>query len=98
MKKNDNKPVSKNFSVRFSRFWTASKKFASQLFFPEDMKCVFCDADIPNFDEHTYCDECAKTLPFNNSHRCEICDVPLESEATVCDFCQKEKKYFKKAF
>lgn len=98
MKKKDEKSVAKNFSVRFSRFLSASKQFTTRLFFPEDIKCVFCGADIPNFDERPYCDECAKTLPFNNGHRCAICDVPLESEATVCDFCQKEKKYFKKAF
>ncbi len=98
MKKKDSKSACKSFSVRLSRFWTASKNFASQLFFPENMKCVFCGADIPNFEERPYCDECAKTLPFNNGHRCQICDVPIESEANVCDFCQKGKHFFKKAF
>ena len=98
MKKKNSKTIRKNFSVRLARFWTASKRFATRLFFPEDMKCVFCGADIPNFDERPYCDECARSLPFNNGHRCAICDVPLESDAEVCDFCQSEEKHFKKAF
>ena len=73
-------------------------KFFVDLLFPEDLKCVFCGTDIPNFDEKPYCEECEKNLPFNNGHRCEICDQPILNEATICDFCQKRGRNFKRAF
>ena len=91
------KQVRKTFSMHFARFKNASKRLIDKLLFPDNLKCTFCGADIPNFDERPYCDDCAKTLPYNNGHRCEICDQPIGSEATVCDFCQKEKRNFKKA-
>lgn len=66
--------------------------------FPNDIKCMFCDTDIPNFDEKPYCDECEKSVAFNRGHRCAICDQPIFSEADVCDFCQKQKRTFDKIF
>ncbi|MBP3619671.1 MAG: ComF family protein [Clostridia bacterium] len=68
------------------------------LLFPEDIKCLFCGSDIPNFDDKPYCDECEKVLPFNDGHRCLICDEPIDNEANVCDSCQKNKRFFVKAF
>ncbi len=80
------------------RFWSKTKKFAENLLFPDNIKCIFCGVDIDHFEQRPYCDECAKTLPFNNGHRCEICDQPIFDDATVCDLCQKDPKPFKKAF
>ncbi len=97
MEKQKTKVVTKS-AIRFSNFFTKIKVLANKVLFPDDIKCCFCGVDIPNFDERPYCDRCAKTLPFNVGHKCVICDQPIESEAIVCDFCQKEKRYFKKAF
>lgn len=83
------------------RFALARKRvshFLSKLLFPDDIKCMFCGCDIQNFEEQPYCENCKKTLPFNNGHRCEICDQPISNEASICDFCQKNKKSFAKAF
>ena len=88
----------RTFTLKFHRFIKRSGEFFSELLFPSDIKCIFCGADVPDFENKPYCEDCEKTLPFNNSHRCEICDQPIYSEATVCDFCQKEKRNFKKAF
>ncbi len=77
------------------------KKFAkwcNDLLFPENYKCIFCGTDIPDFENKPYCNECEKVLPFNNKNKCIICDEPIDNEATVCDSCQKHKRYFKKAF
>lgn len=66
------------------------------MMFPDDIKCIFCGRDVPNFYDKPYCEDCEKTLSFNNGHRCKTCDMPSESD--VCDFCKKEPKYFKRAF
>lgn len=87
-----------NFYVFFSKVAKKGKKVISRLLYPDDYKCIFCGKDIPNFYERPYCADCAKELPFNNSHRCQVCDQPIYNEATVCDFCQKQKRFFKKAF
>lgn len=72
-------------------------KFYCDLFFPEDIKCIFCGTDIPNFDEKPYCEDCEKELTFNNKNKCLICADPIGNEAIVCDNCQKNKRYFKRA-
>ena len=68
-----------------------------RIFFPDNIKCMFCGNDIPNFDQQPFCNECQKKLEFNIGHRCRICDDPILNEAEVCDRCQKQKRYFKKA-
>ena len=76
------------------------KKFISaikNLIFPEEYKCIFCGQDIPDFQNKPYCDECEKVLSFNNKNKCLVCDEPIENEATICDVCQKHKRYFKKS-
>ncbi len=93
-----NKLSRQKIEAKMFRYWSKTKKFAEKMLFPDNIKCIFCGVDIDNFEERPYCDECAKILPFNNGHRCEICDQPILDEANVCDLCQKEKKNFKKAF
>ena len=68
-----------------------------RIFFPDNIKCMFCGNDIPNFDQQPFCNECQKKLEFNIGHKCRICDDPILNEAEVCDRCQKQKRYFKKA-
>lgn len=68
------------------------------MLFPENIKCVFCGTDVPNFDEKPYCEECEKVVAFNNGHKCMICSEPIGNEAIVCDNCQKHKRHFVKAF
>ncbi len=79
-------------------FWKRFKAFWEHLLFPDDIKCIFCGRDIFNFDEKPFCEDCEKTLPFNDGSRCIICDEPIDNEATVCDSCQKYKRFFKKAY
>ena len=66
------------------------------MMFPDDIKCIFCGRDVPNFYDKPYCEDCEKTLPFNNGTRCKVCDRP--SKEAVCDFCKQEPKFFEQAF
>lgn len=81
----------KNFILRLSNSLQNS-------LFPENIKCIFCGNDIPNFENQPYCKECKKDIPFNNGLGCLICDEPINNEATICDYCQKNKRFFKQAF
>ena len=83
---------------KFVMFWKKLFGRASDMLYPENIKCVFCGNDVPDFEHKMFCDECEKNLPFNNKHKCAICDEPISSEAIVCDICQKSKRFFKKAF
>lgn len=83
---------------KFKRFWIKVENVIDKILFPSDIKCIFCGNDVPNFDEKPYCEDCEKDIVFNIGHRCIICDEPIDNEATVCDNCQKHKRYFKRAF
>lgn len=74
------------------------KHHLDYLLFPDDIKCIFCGRDISHFDEKPYCEDCEKTLPFNNGHKCSVCDQPIGNEANVCEFCQTRKRNFKRAY
>lgn len=71
---------------------------AVDLLFPKNIKCVFCNNDVPDFENKMICEECENDLPFNNENKCGICSHPISNEAKICDICQKNKRYFKKAF
>lgn len=72
--------------------------FLDRMLFPDDIKCIFCGKDVPNFYEKPYCDECEKEISFNDKRKCLICAEPIDNEALVCDRCQKNKRAFKKAY
>lgn len=72
-------------------------KFLDMSLFPSDMKCAFCDRDVPDFENKPFCEDCEKEITFNNSNRCLICSEPIDNEAVVCDFCQKHGRSFKRA-
>lgn len=77
------------------------KKFGlllDETLFPTNFRCIFCDNDIPDYENKPFCESCEKEVELNNGNKCLICSAPIENEAMICDFCQKEKRYFKKAF
>lgn len=94
MEKTKQKKTKRNLKTTINKM----AKFLSDLLFPENLKCIFCGTDIPNFDEKPYCENCEKQIALNDGNRCMICDQPIHNEAKVCDFCQKDKRFFKKAF
>lgn len=92
----NNKKSQKNH--KFADIFSKISVFFDKYLFPDDIKCIFCGKDIPLFYEKPYCDKCEKDLAFNKGNRCLICDMPIKNEAKICDFCQNNKRYFKKAY
>lgn len=85
-------------SGKFGEFLKKIGSFFSEIFFPDKIKCIFCNRDIVDFDKQPYCEDCLKEVVLNDKNRCIICDEPIENEATVCDMCQKNERFFKRAF
>lgn len=71
--------------------------FILSLFFPADLKCMFCSCDIPDAKNKPYCEDCEIEAPFNKGQRCKICDVEISGDSEVCDFCKSFHKQFDKA-
>ena len=80
-----------------SKFFSKLVDMVTNLIFPKKIRCIFCGKDINNFDKKPYCDECEKTLPFNNGHRCKICDMEILETESVCERCKHTHKSFDKA-
>ncbi len=77
-------------------FWANLFDKITDLFFPKKIKCIFCGKDINNFEEKPYCDDCEKKLPFNNGHRCKLCDMEIAETEDVCEICKHSHKPFDK--
>ena len=77
-------------------FWTNLFDKLTNFLFPKKIKCVFCGKDINNFEEKPYCDDCEKNLPFNNGHRCKLCDMEILETEEVCEICKHSHKPFDK--
>ncbi len=84
--------------MKFQEFLKKTKKFTLNILFPEKIKCIFCGADIDNFETRPYCDDCAKEDFFNVGNRCMFCDVKIKKHNIVCDFCGHNRKKFERAF
>ncbi len=83
---------------KFKIMWNKVSRFFDTLLFPDNIKCIFCGTDVPDFENKPFCEVCEKAIEFNNGNRCIICDEPIENEAIVCNNCQKTKRFFKKSF
>lgn len=82
-----------NFKKAVVKYWNAFL----EVLFPSNLKCLFCNADIPDHDKQVYCSSCETTAPFNRGKRCKICDCEMEGDGDVCDGCLEYKKHFDKA-
>ena len=69
-------------------------KFHTALF-PSDICCIFCNQDLKIESDLPICDDCFKTLPFNNQTICLKCGKPKST--SNCQVCLYTKHYFDKA-
>jgi len=69
----------------------------TSLLFPPKIKCIFCNKDIPDFDNKPCCEECEKRLIVNKANCCKICDMEIVGEGQVCEYCKHTHKSFDKA-
>ena len=79
--------------MKFKNQMIKFKDKVLDLIFPNDIKCIFCDRDIPKGD---YCQHCSESI-FNLGTRCEKCDTPIKDGNVICDHCKREKRAFEKA-
>lgn len=82
----------------FRTFFNYFNNFLDKYIFPNDIKCIFCGKDIPSFYEKPYCFSCEKEIKINTGNRCLICDLPINNEAKICDFCKTNHRHFKRVF
>lgn len=65
------------------------------IFFPNDIKCIFCDNEV---SDGFICDECLKKNLFNEGNRCQVCDSPIKEDNIICDHCKSNKRFYQKCF
>lgn len=86
------------FLHKIKEFFIKGGNVALDLLYPENIKCIFCGVDIPDYDNKPYCDECEKKEIFNNSpNRCKFCDTPIYDESEICENCKNHHPVYQKA-
>ena len=68
----------------------------TELVAPVEFRCLSCGKDV--FDEIGFCEDCRKSLPYNNGKTCLRCGVALDGENDYCGNCAEDKIYFDKAY
>lgn len=63
---------------------------------PVGFKCVCCGREI--FTDTGFCDDCRKTVVFNNGKTCKRCGVGIDGEEDYCGNCAFDKIYFDKSY
>ena len=58
-----NKKTQKNRKIK--DIFNKISYFFEKFLYPDDIKCIFCGKDIPNFYEKPYCNSCEKSVTFN---------------------------------
>ena len=69
-------------------------RLLSDLFYPNDLKCVVCDAELPKKTRYNVCDKCQLSY---NVKFCQRCGRPIANMAEYCDYCKENKFSFEKA-
>ncbi len=72
-------------------------KKAVGILFVRDIKCVVCDKELNYKTKYGICENCIKTLPFNNKKVCTKCGEPIFSKAEYCLACKNSQKNYEKA-
>lgn len=63
------------------------------LLFPENIKCITCNAELPYSNDFCLCDTCLKTLPFITGETCSKCGIP-SAGGNYCLNCKREGRNF----
>ncbi len=64
------------------------KEFVTENLFVKDIKCIFCGKELNSFSKYCCCDECLKSLPFNDKKICQKCGEKITSLANFCLNCK----------
>lgn len=72
--------------------------FLSNLVFPNEIKCIFCDAELSEKTPPQTCENCLKTLPYKDETQlCQKCGDKIEGFGKVCLVCKSNVRHFEKA-
>lgn len=66
----------------------------SEAFYPSDIKCIICDAELATDTRYMLCENCK--LNFNSTF-CSNCGRPINEVSGVCDECYNKNNEFSKA-
>ncbi len=76
------------------KFWT----YISELIFPSEIKCIFCDAELNEKTPPQTCTKCLKLLPYKDETEiCHKCGDKIEGWGKVCLICKRNVRHFEKA-
>lgn len=67
------------------------------LIYPEGIKCIICNDDIPRNDTYMICDDCLSRLPIAKGKVCIKCGRNITGKGEYCLDCKRSKRYFVKA-
>lgn len=81
--------------IEFKKFLIKIKDKILDIFYPNDIKCIFCNNEIPS---GYICDDCYKLHLFNEGNRCQKCDSPIKEGNIICDHCKRNKRVYERCF
>lgn len=65
-------------------------KTLSKIFFPDGIKCIFCDGEIDEENRYCICDTCS---PEFNVKYCSLCGKAINNLADYCHDCKEGRRY-----
>lgn len=68
------------------------KEVLRKVFFPSDYTCLFCGREI--FSGRSVCEDCKKTLPYNDGYICDKCGRKTFAPVSYCDSCKGKELHF----
>lgn len=66
-------------------------KIIKELFFPSDIKCIFCDGEISRENRYCVCGDCS---PDFNTQYCLLCGKAIANQSNYCGDCKGGRRYF----
>lgn len=63
------------------------------IFFPRNLKCIFCNKEINDGDIYSLCEECKTKVSFIKGNVCKFCGRNTKN-GDICLECEKNRYYF----
>ena len=65
--------------------------------YPEDIKCLGCNRDLPRKNIYNICPDCMETFEINDGKICARCGANVFGQAGYCFECKNNERLFDKA-
>lgn len=80
----------------FKLKWRTVADKIADLVAPVQFSCMCCGKEV--FDGLGFCEDCLKTVVFNNGKVCKRCGVGIDGAEDFCGNCAFDKVYFDKSY